>query len=129
MLKSTNENDSQSDVTEPKTKPSETDNLEFVKAKRVVHTVSNPGQNSAKYLIFCPGCSCCHGWNDRWGFDGNLDSPTVSPSLLVTHLPNYENNQLMHNGVCHSFIRNGNISFLSDSTHKLAGQTVKLEPW
>jgi hypothetical protein len=97
---------------------------------KVVHTVTNSGIG-AKYLIFCPGCNCCHGWNDRWTFDGNLDCPTVSPSLLVTHLRNYTSSESepTYDGICHSFIRNGNIEFLSDCTHKLAGQTVKLEPW
>lgn len=113
-----NEKDSQSVVTET----NET-------TDRVVHTVSNPGQHGAKFLIFCPGCNCCHGWNDGWTFDGNLDSPSVSPSLLVSHLPNKINDEIVYNGICHSFIRNGNIEFLSDCTHKLASQTVKLKAW
>ncbi|BAS10570.1 hypothetical protein AHiyo4_39920 [Arthrobacter sp. Hiyo4] len=29
---------------------------------------------------------------------------------------------------CHSFVRNGHIEFLSDSTHELAGQTMALPP-
>jgi hypothetical protein len=28
--------------------------------------------------------------------------------------------------VCHSFVRDGRIEFLSDSTHHLSGQTVEL---
>ena len=31
--------------------------------------------------------------------------------------------------VCHSFVTDGNIQFLSDCTHSLAGQTVPLEAW
>ncbi|MCZ4340562.1 hypothetical protein O4H52_03015 [Sphingomonadaceae bacterium G21617-S1] len=31
--------------------------------------------------------------------------------------------------VCHSFVRNGQIEFLSDCTHALAGQTVPLPPF
>lgn len=31
--------------------------------------------------------------------------------------------------VCHSFIRDGQIQFLSDCTHALAGQTVPLPAW
>jgi hypothetical protein len=111
------------------TKLSVNESLDYIVQKRVVHSVANPGPNSAKYLIQCPGCNCCHGWNDKWGFDGNMDSPTVSPSLLVRGLPLYKNNELVHEGICHSFIRNGQISFLSDCTHSLAGQTVPLEPW
>lgn len=29
--------------------------------------------------------------------------------------------------ICHSFVRNGKIEFLSDCTHELAGKTVELE--
>jgi hypothetical protein len=31
------------------------------------------------------------------------------------------------NMVCHSFIRNGKIEYLSECTHELAGQTVDME--
>lgn len=31
--------------------------------------------------------------------------------------------------VCHSFVRDGKIEFLSDCTHRLAGQTVEMEDW
>ncbi len=31
--------------------------------------------------------------------------------------------------VCHSFVTDGQIQFLGDCTHKLAGQTVPLSAW
>jgi hypothetical protein len=31
--------------------------------------------------------------------------------------------------VCHSFVTEGRIEFLSDSTHELAGQTVPIPEW
>ena len=61
-----------------------------------------------------------------WGFDGNLDSPTLTPSVLQQW------NQWQGEGVpakrhvCHSFVRAGRIEFLGDCTHSLAGQTVDL---
>lgn len=33
------------------------------------------------------------------------------------------------NSICHSFVTDGNIQFLSDCTHSLAGQTVPLKPF
>jgi hypothetical protein len=84
-----------------------------------------------------------------WTFDGNYDKPTFSPSVLVTSghyvqraLPpgadrecwctynsaHSDDPSKFECGVCHSFIRNGEIQFLIDSTHALAGQTVALEP-
>ena len=31
--------------------------------------------------------------------------------------------------VCHSFIKDGNIQYLNDCTHKLAGQTIEIPDW
>jgi hypothetical protein len=51
-----------------------------------------------------------------WDFDGNLESPTLSPSILTRY-----NDQ-----VCHSFLRNGVFEFLSDCTHEFAGQNIPI---
>lgn len=82
-------------------------------------------RNHPDFLFWCPGCQCCHGvWTTkpnylgaRWGFDGNLDHPTFSPSIVTRS----------ENSVCHLFVRNGTIQFLTDSTHALAGKTVPME--
>lgn len=80
--------------------------------------------------IWCPGCDYQHrvtvvgedGSQDSvvWEWDGNVETPTFSPSILV------------HAGerqpVCHSFIRAGRWEFLGDCTHALAGQTVDMVP-
>ena len=79
------------------------------------------------YQFYCPGCKCDHMvWTDKnenpcWEFNGDVDNPTVSPSLLVRYL--YPGGVK----ICHSFIRNGEIQFLSDCTHELSGQTIKLQ--
>lgn len=83
------------------------------------------------YLIFCVGCGHHHGiWVDKpngngaqWTFDGNMENPTFSPSLLVS-LKNGDPNKKPF--ICHSFIRAGKIQYLNDCTHKYAGQTVEL---
>lgn len=103
------------------------------------------------YTFACPGCKHTHVIPVRvseeqikrrgsappcWDFNGSMDSPTFSPSLLVTgteHLTD-EEIKIITSGakfeprryVCHSFIRDGKIQFLSDCTHSLAGQTVDL---
>lgn len=68
----------------------------------------------ARYMMWCPGCEQAHGPEVRipetpadyggplWDFDGNMEKPTFSPSLLcysTTHLcpPEYE-----HRRVCPS---------------------------
>lgn len=72
-------------------------------------------------MFFCPGCRCGHGIDDRWTVSGSSSSPTLSPSYLVIGGPTQTR--------CHSFVRDGRIEFLSDSTHALAGKTVDLPTW
>ena len=84
------------------------------------------------YMIFCPGCKHGHvytcGKTDqpRWTFDGNMLEPTFEKSMLVN--PEGEKGT-PHCGVkrCHSIVTDGNIRFLNDCDHDLAGQTVPLE--
>ena len=101
--------------------------------------------------IWCPGCEDHHellikkdGDKRGWTFNGNMDKPTFQPSLLVTR-GHYVQGQPQPPecpqctykdddgnpwpwgcGRCHSFIRDGMIEFLTDSTHALAGKTVPL---
>lgn len=98
--------------------------------------------------FWCPGCDGAHvvvveGPN-AWSFNGSLDRPTFSPSVLVRsghHVPGasgdcwctYEartgRSSPFSCSVCHSFVRDGQIQFLGDCTHALAGQTVPLPSW
>jgi hypothetical protein len=73
------------------------------------------------WLVKCPGCDRPHSIDERWSFNGDVNNPTFTPSLLVNqHRPEMR---------CHSFITNGEIQFLSDCYHSLAGETVGLEQW
>lgn len=88
---------------------------------RVVHAIADT-RGKFTHMFFCPGCRCGHGFNNTtWQFNGDLDRPTLSPSYVTSW---------NHEGVehrCHSFVRDGHIQFLDDSTHALKGQTVPLE--
>lgn len=83
------------------------------------------------YVFYCPGCKFSHSFHTEkknedgaiWEFNGNVDNPTFSPSLLARYPWGKEQKQM----VCHSFVRNGKIEFLGDCTHKLAGQTVEMQ--
>lgn len=92
--------------------------------------------------FWCPGCDKAHGvvveTTDGWGFNGDLERPTFTPSVKVTGVqwdPTSEFHRPTHavppggTTVCHSYVREGRIEFLADSTHALAGQTVDLPPW
>jgi len=80
--------------------------------------------------FLCPACGCDHAVTvDRadhpcWTWNGSVDAPTFSPSLLVRwgHLPGDDRPKR----VCHSFVENGSIRFLEDCTHSMAGQTVPI---
>ena len=83
------------------------------------------------YSFYCPGCKCDHGiwtrmdgWNGAtWEFNGDLDKPTISPSILVSYTYGEDHKKI----VCHSFVKDGFIQYLSDCTHELAGKTIELE--
>lgn len=77
-----------------------------------------------QFLFWCPGCDQPHGVRDH-NFNGNVDSPTFSPSILVTWTEGEAHTQKR----CHSHITNGRISFYADCTHSLAGQDVDLPAW
>lgn len=105
----------------------------------VIKLLMNHGENRAGgFLFFCPGCKNAHsfsvgrgevrdgivvypqGGKQEWGFDGNMEKPTFTPSLL----------RYAHTGSpqCHLFLKNGILEFLSDCQHELAGKSVPLEP-
>lgn len=103
-----------------------------------------------KIAFYCPGCKTAHvlrtgdGTGPKWEFNGNVDSPTFQPSVLVRSIrANLTDAELelydqVFDGtsaifddprfasVCHSFVRHGQIEFLPDCTHELVSQTVPL---
>jgi len=84
----------------------------------------------------CPGCGGEHVCNigrdrrPRWSWNGDLDRPTLKPSVLVKTGravdPNFQPEPGDPPEICHSFVTDGRIQFLGDCTHPLAGQTVDL---
>lgn len=114
--------------------------------------------NVAKQLdelvrFYCPGCKTNHHiqhGSDRgpnWGWNGSLERPTFTPSVLVTKTEFTEKGRADYEAwheagcpprhgvaferrevVCHSFVTDGRIQYLGDCTHHLAGQTVDLPP-
>lgn len=108
--------------------------------------ISNvPGQ----YTFYCPGCESHHAVyvageylpdGPKWTWNGSKESPTFKPSLLISYnlwsppLTSENHDEWKRNPweqkevpfICHSFITDGDIQYLSDCTHKLAGQTIPL---
>lgn len=92
-----------------------------------------------RVMFHCPGCDEKHQVVvGTWGWNGSLDLPSFTPSVMVSGVQwpsDHEFYKLRHaveagqNIVCHSFVIDGKIKFLGDSTHELAGQTVDLPEW
>lgn len=95
-------------------------------------------------FFWCSGCKEAHGVTSVWSFNGDYDKPTFSPSVLITsghyshpfggtgcwctyNKEHPDNPAPFKCDVCHSFLRDGRIEFLSDCTHELAGKIVDLE--
>jgi hypothetical protein len=113
-----------------------------MKVKKIVTVDCPPG----RYAFECPGCGDNHVISTEvrqdngaiWRFNGDVDKPTFTPSLLIQsghYVAGFltskeecyfckENMNMCY--ICHSFITDGKIQFLSDCTHPLAGQTVEL---
>jgi Family of unknown function (DUF6527) len=83
-----------------------------------------------RLLFMCPGCRSLHAPRiagvNPWTWNGDLERPTLSPSVLVTWPVMRESKEQDEQRRCHSFVNDGRISFLGDCTHDLAGQTVDL---
>lgn len=79
-------------------------------------------ETTNKMLFMCPGCNELHAIDATWSFNGDLNKPTIRPSVLVRGWLN----KSIPSGTCHSFITDGNIEFLHDCSHNLRGKTVEL---
>lgn len=86
--------------------------------KKVVEGGSQHGQ---VWLFWCPGCKEVHSVDNRWTFNGDVESPTFSPSLLVYEVPGGYR--------CHSFITDGEIDFLGDCSHDFVNRKVPVPEW
>lgn len=107
----------------------------------------NDATGSRSAMFWCPGCAEVHGVTvDRgnaagpqWGWNGSLSSPTFTPSIQIKtghytgggcwceyDKAHPDDKSGFTCGICHSFVRDGRIEFLSDCTHALAGTTVDI---
>lgn len=117
---------------------------------RVLRDVEDGG-----LMFWCPGCDGAHmikygtGPGPRWGWNGDAERPTFTPSIMVRSTKLTEKGKAALDAwrkagypkqddafesvptICHSFVTAGQIQFLGDCTHELAGKTVPLPdfPW
>ena len=87
--------------------------------------MENEGQKSA--MLYMPEMPCpvtinVSGPHPVWGWNGDVYTPTFSPSIL-TRLPWGGDRKEIVN---HVFIRDGIIQYLGDCTHENAGKDLAL---
>lgn len=90
--------------------------------------IENERGETVGYAIRCPGCGNWHVFNTQrrsdgtgpiWQFNGEMQMPTFTPSML-TWTPGRNGERL---NICHSFLTDGIIDFLGDTTaHALRGR-------
>lgn len=84
--------------------------------------------------FYCPGCKDLHvlyhtqGTSQIgpvWTWDGNVDKPTVSPSVRLFR----RDRKGFEITACHFFLKSGYIEYCNDCDHSLSGKTVELPDW
>lgn len=87
----------------------------------------------AHLAFWCAGCKMRHAVRVRaagdvvdstcWKWNGDLLNPTITPSIKVEWWMTDPKRQPK---ICHSFVTDGDIRYLSDCTHEHAGETFRL---
>ena len=95
------------------------------------HTVKKGGEPGTSFWFWCPGCEDNHRFaitradgeqeGPLWGWDGNVEKPTFTPSLRVCY------GRAPGSKLCHLFLRAGMVHYLGDCTHSLAGKTIPVQ--
>lgn len=82
---------------------------------------------------WCPACEEMHLIPSSWQFDGNVESPTFTPSVRITYNgpdAGKDRGDLSRApyACCHYNLSAGRLVFHDDSTHPYGGCTVPLPP-
>jgi len=84
---------------------------------------------------WCPACEQVHdfaveqpfGNGARWSWDGNAQHPTFSPSMNIKIGPWPKGTKREGEvEICHYFLYDGVLKYLTDCTHSMRGQNVVL---
>lgn len=88
----------------------------------LLEELPNDGGQGKLLEFFCPGCRYYHaftigGSGHGWAWNGSMERPTFTPSLLVNRGTEQQ---------CHLFVTDGKIQYLDDCWHDLRGKTVDM---
>lgn len=89
-------------------------------------------RGAGDFNFWCPACKQGHTlWVVRrsavpnpWQWDGNVEKPTVQPSLKIEGV-RFDGRPY----ICHLVVTAGMLNYCADCTHELAGKTVPMEPF
>jgi len=105
---------------------------------------------TGRLQFWCPACDDTQdvvlpgmeGNFSGWTWNGDAEKPTFHPSFGASHLKLIKDKNGKWQGeyaldsnnepipvYCHSFVTDGRIQFLNDSTHEFKGQTLDLPEW
>lgn len=78
------------------------------------------------YIFWCPACKHGHsfrteGPEPRWTFNGDMEKPTVNPSILLRG----GSTEIQ----CHFYLIDGFFQYSSDCAHELASKKVPMVDW
>lgn len=89
-------------------------------------------EDKTQVTFWCIGCDGGHtinigvGMTPNWVFNGDIEKPTFTPSVLVTYEGVDADTPDGLPSVCHTFVTNGKIQYLGDCTHPLANTEIDL---
>ena len=82
---------------------------------------------TGNWTFHCPGCGYNHSFRvnadknrPQWTWNGDLELPTFTPSLMVYRGTDQQ---------CHLNMTDGMIQFHGDCVHQLKGQLVECPDW
>lgn len=93
------------------------------------------------YLHWCPACKSMHQYRvaksggnginpdlPDWSFNGDLENPTFSPSMLITIPERTDRNGVKHPRytICHYILTEGVINYCGDCPHEMKNQSIPL---
>lgn len=88
----------------------------------------NPATGQEGLTYWCQGCNEAHGVRTKglgaWTWNADAEKPVFGPSVLTTWTTKVDGKDVEHR--CHTFVgcngaQPGEVIFLSDCTHALAG--------
>lgn len=104
--------------------------------------------SDGSFTYRCPCGDVHHITPKIWTWNGNVESPTISPSVLVrsghyvprqpgepescwcTYAKEHPEDKLPFGCyLCHSYVENGSVRFLNDCSHEHAGKTLPIPDW